>query len=104
MADAIQAVSGTVAAAGTARLSLRPTNRRTWTIKQVTANAPNVGAAATAKITVNGAVISGLVATNGTAAGEPYIPLLPGSTMNVDWSGATAGAGVEVTFVYDDGT
>jgi hypothetical protein len=98
-----QTVSGVIAADGTARLSIRPTNRRQWTVQQVSVKSASAGQAATAEVNRDGVFITEIVATGGTAADAPYVKLSPGQSMTVAWANGTPGALVEATFFYDDG-
>ena len=104
MAGAVQTKSGVIAAGGTATLSIRPDNRRTWTVQQVTLDAPNVGTSATARVELNGNLITPCIPQADAPSGEPFITVHPGDTFSVKWAASTVGATVKATFIYDDGT
>jgi len=97
-------VQGTVPASGTLRLQLPRQDRRlTYTVQQVSTKAPNVGDAAESALVLDGDQITPMTPQAGAASGEPYIDVRPGSSMYVEWTGATAGALCIATFIYDDG-
>jgi hypothetical protein len=95
-------MTGTVAADGTAELSLRTLARQTWTVRQVSVNAPNVGGGATCGLYLNGALITPMVPQAGAAVEPPPVTLQPGSILEVRWTAGTVGARVEATYIYDD--
>jgi len=105
MTQTDQALSGTVAANGTARLTLRPYGRTTWIIQQIAVEAPGIGASAgLGMIRKNGSPVTPFVAAGDAPAGEPYITLRGSDVLTIEWTGATVGASVKATVFYDDGT
>lgn len=103
MAQADLPLSGTVAADGTATLSVRPYGRATWVVQQVGIDAPNVGGGAVGMIRKNGSPITPFVASGDAPAGEPYVTLRRNDVLTIEWTAATVGAQVTATVFYDDG-
>lgn len=88
---------------GDAVATLRPIARQTWTIQQVSIDAPDAGANARGKLYRDGLVISPFVARSDVISGEPYIVLRGSQQLRVVWSGATTGAHCDALVIYDDG-
>ena len=104
MAQQTVTVQGTIAADGTLRLALPRQDRRLiYTVQQVSTRAPSVGSAAESGLVLDGDQITPMTPQAGAASGDPYIQVRPGSSMYVEWTGATVGALCIATFIYDDG-
>jgi hypothetical protein len=103
MAQADLILSAVVAANGEATLSVRPYGRATWIIQQVGIEATGIGSGALGMIRKNGSPITPFVAAGDAPAGEPYVTLRGNDTLTIEWTGATVGAGVKATVLYDDG-
>jgi len=98
------AISGRVAASGTGTLTVRPTRGQTWTVRQVSIEAPDVGFSSSCAVYKNGSAISPLVPQMDAAAGEPPIILHPSDVMTIVWTGGTSQALLKALITYDDGT
>jgi len=96
-------VSGTADANGDLTLTWRPSSSRQARATQVTAEMDDAGSA-TAKVRLNGALITPILPTGGAAGGEPYIWVGPGDELTVTWAGAPAGGLGRMVVIYDYGT
>lgn len=97
-------LTGVIPASGELIVSWRPFARQNWTVQQVSTEAPDVGSTAQCGLYRDGFRITALIPTGTQAGGLPYAPQRNGSTMYVQWTGATPGATVKVFVIYDDGT
>ena len=104
MAVEDQVLSGTVPASGTVDLVLRSWAGQTWTIQQVSPDAPNVGGAASGGVYKNDNLIAPFVPQGDAVAGEPYPKIRGSDRLQIRWTGATPGAQVSALVIYDDGT
>lgn len=100
-------VSGVIKADGTGTLTWQPIGQ-VKELQQVshTGSVPggiSVGASATCILYKNGRFITRTIASGGTIDGLPYIPARTGDTFTLKYVGATVGAAIEATFIYDNG-
>lgn len=95
--------SSTVAAAGTARITLGQTGpRMVRRVRQVSTMAPNVGGSASCALYKNGMLITPMDAQGDAAVEPPPIDARSTDQLYVEWTGGTAGAQVEALFIYDE--
>ena len=93
---------GVIAADGTGTISWRPDSRQNWSVSQVTTRASGVGSGAVCELRKSGNRITLMIPTGDTAGGDPPVGQSSSETMDVHWTGATAGAAIEVTtIIYD---
>lgn len=97
------AYSATVAADGTATITIRPFASQVWTVNQVSTEHLTAPAGATSALRKNGNLITVLIATGDVADGTPPVILRPGDVMTVGWAGCTPGQTVKAYILYDDG-
>jgi hypothetical protein len=92
-----------VAVDGTATARIRPPSQRPWIIAQVAIELQNAPSGATCALRKNGYPVSAMIPTMDTAAGEPYIRLLPTDELTVNWAGCTPNAIGKVQVFYTEG-
>lgn len=102
-----QPYSDTADAAGTAVISIRPTNRRPWTVTQYSAEVGNFVSGIKVMVRKNGRLITPIIldtaSGSGVAAGDPPVKLLASETSTVTFTGMTPGDTAHVWISYDDG-
>lgn len=103
MAQQREYYSGTVAADGTLSVSFGPSGRiPKWTVSQISAELTTAPAGSTCSLRESGHLISPMIPTGDTAAGEPSIDLRLGDTLTVDWAGCTPGTVGYVTVILNE--
>lgn len=91
-----------IAANGTGTISWRPDSRQDWVVSQITTKADNVGSGARCEIRKNGRRVALLIPTGDTAGNPPPIEQHSSDVLDVHWTGAVAGAAIEVsTVIYE---
>lgn len=104
MAAADKPVTVTIGADGTGTARFKVTNGLdTWKVQQVSVELQAAPVGATCYVRKNGNLVTPIIPTADTAAGEPYVTLLPSDELTVKWEGCTPGQVGQVTFYYDDG-
>jgi hypothetical protein len=93
-----QAFRGTVDAAGELVVAWDSGGIVNWNVQQVSVEMPNAPVGAACFLRKQGKLVSNMIATGDTAAGDPSVYLKPGETMTVEWTGCTPGD-VGVVFV-----
>jgi hypothetical protein len=99
--------TATVAADGTARITIQPYGAQPWDMTQVSvelASAPIGATCALRKYPSGSAVgylITPLVPTGDVAAGDPPVRLRPEDTMTVEWAGCTPGTLAKALLIYE---
>lgn len=106
MAITDQAFTARVAANGRASVSFKPpTSRSNYIVQQVSVEYATAPIGCTCDVRKNGRLISPLIPTGDSAAGDPPVPLGGGSDiMTVNFAGGTPGDIVNVYIIYDDGS
>lgn len=89
MAD--QTYTSVTNAAGKCTITVDPDRQQTWVVSQVSGEMPTAPATTTCAIRKNGYLVSILIAQADTAAGDPYVTVLPSDVFTVEWTGATPG-------------
>src|SRR6266536_4911705 len=80
-----------VAGDGTAVATITPDRGLTWVVSQVSVELPGAPAGATCAVRKNGALVSPIIPTGDTAAGDPPVVLMLGDALTVEWAGCTPG-------------
>lgn len=100
---AVQQLSSSASAGGTATITIRTGGYQSWSITQISTEAPaapSVGG--TCKIRRNGAiVVPFMVPTGDVASGSPPIDITPADAVTIDWTGLTPGTAVSATVIYE---
>jgi hypothetical protein len=103
--DAAQ--TGVVPASGTLRLRFTPNARQSWVVSQVSVNALagaiDPGGSAQCNIFLDTSFVAVLAMPQDVGSGDPPVIVNNGRTLSVLITGATAGAVVQATILYDDG-
>ena len=73
------------------------THGQNWRVRQVTNNVPNASGLASLK--KNGAQITPMIASNGSAFQDPPVDIYRADRLTVEWS--TAGLVGEILVIYD---
>jgi hypothetical protein len=94
--------TATVAANGTATVTIQPYGARLWRVSQVSVEMPVVPAGGLCNLRHNGALVSPLTPNRGVAQGPPAVDVLPEDVLTVEWSGMTPGTLGKVYFIYDE--
>lgn len=95
-------VDDTIGADGTLDLRITPFARQNWLVRQCSTYAPNVGGAASAEVWRDTTFHCVIGAQRGTAVEPPPLLVGNGQKLRVRYAGATPGANVQVTLVYDE--
>lgn len=90
-----------VGAAGTATITLQTRSMRTWSISQISIELAAAPTGATADIRKNGYLVTPIIPTADTAAGDPPVTLLPSDTLTINWYGCTNGQVAKATIFYE---
>jgi hypothetical protein len=94
---------GQVTAAGTLTVRFGPGSRaRRWLVQQVSVEMSTAPAGATCALREAGRLITPLIPTGDTAAGEPAVTLTGSETLTVEWAGCTPGDPGRVVVIYDE--
>lgn len=101
-------IAGVCDANGDGALRFRTIGRAEYAVRQVSHNgtisgATAVGASAVAGLYKNGHLIAPTVAQGGVISGEPPVMIRGQDVMELRYSAANAGAGIEMMVIYDDG-
>ena len=104
MADEELSLSGAADANGTLRLRWFPSNRRDWTIKQVSIEMSDAPGGTVCALRKKGRLITPLVPNEDAAGGDPPVLQRVRDDMEVIWTGADPGNVGYVTVILDDGT
>lgn len=96
----LYSATGSATTAGGLVLSFACRSSAAVQVGQVTCEMPT-GAGAACAVRLNGTLICPLVATGDAAAGEPFVPMVPGDLLTVEWTGAPAGASGKIGVIYD---
>jgi len=98
-----QSFSATVAASGTAVVTIRvPSRTRKWVITQLSGEIDDAAAPLLARVDKNGYLVSNFIARGDTLAGEPPVTLLSSDTLTVTWENCTPGKVAQVFIFYDE--
>lgn len=81
--------------AGGSLVTIR-TGGQLWRITQVTNNVP--GASGLASLRRNGSQVTPMIASNGTASGDPPVDLYPADVMTVEWPQANLKGTVRIQY------
>jgi len=103
MAISMFPITGSVAANGNLTVRVRPTNRQTWIVSQVSVEMAGAPLAAACAVRYNGSLVSPLVPQADAASGDPPVKLGPNDVLTVEWTGCTPGIVGRVLLIYDDG-
>jgi hypothetical protein len=106
MAITDQPFTAIVNAAGRAIISFRPpTSRANYIVQQVSVEYATAPIGCTCDVRKNGRLISPVIPTGDSAAGDPPVPIGGGSDiLTVNFAGGTPGDIVNVYIIYDDGS
>jgi hypothetical protein len=106
MAVTDQPFTAVVNASGRAVVTFKPpTTRSNYSVQQVSVEYATAPIGCTCDIRKNGRLISPVIPTGDSAAGDPPVPLGGGSDiLTVNFAGGTPGDIVNVYIIYDDGT
>jgi hypothetical protein len=97
-------LSAVVNGSGVATITVTVTGGiQTWTIQQISVEEPTAPAGATCVIRKNGNLITPIIPTGDTAAGDPPIILRPSDTLTIVWTGCTSGRVAKAFVMFDDG-
>lgn len=99
MAD--QTYTGVTNAAGVCTVTIDPDRQQTWVVSQISNEMSTAPATATCAVRKNGYLITVLIPQADTAAGDPYVTVLPSDVLIVQWTGATPGAIGKVLAFYE---
>lgn len=98
------AFSAVTSASGVCAITITTGARsRNWTVTQISVEMPSAPATALCLIRKNNALITPVLPTYDTAAGDPPITLNPNDILTVTWTGAIPASLGKVTAFYDDG-
>lgn len=92
-----------VNAAGSAVVTVTPTNRQTWTVQQISPEMPSAPANSTGVVRKNGSLVAPFEPTGDAVGGEPYVTLRLGDRLTVEWANCTPGDLGKAFIMYDDG-
>jgi hypothetical protein len=100
MADATY--TGKVGAAGTATITVQTRSMRAWEISQISVELAAAPTGATADIRKNGYLVTPVIPTGDTAAGDPPVRILPTDSLTINWYGCTNGQIAKATVFYEE--
>jgi hypothetical protein len=100
MADATY--TGKVGASGTATITVQTRSVRTWVVSQISVELTAAPSGATADIRKNGYLVTPVIPTGDTAAGDPPITVLPTDSLTINWYGCTNGQIAKATVFYEE--
>lgn len=92
--------TGQVNSAGVCEIPVRVQGLVAWQVEQVTIDMPTAPVGAVASLLVNDDLVTPMIAAGDAAGGDPPLPLHPGDTLLVRWTGATAGDRAKVLIIY----
>lgn len=96
--------TATANASGVAVVTIKTRTRlQTWTVTQVSVEMPTAPIGATCELRKNGFLVTPLISTGDSAAGDPPVILRGTDVLTVTWNGATPGAVGKVLIFFDDG-
>lgn len=99
MADATYTAK--VGAAGTATITVQTRSVRSWVISQISVELSAAPTGATADIRKNGYLVTPVIPTGDTAAGDPPVVILPTDSLTINWYGCTNGQIAKATVFYE---
>jgi hypothetical protein len=102
MAVATGTYSAVVAANGTATITIRTRSVRIWVISQITVELPLAPSGATCAIRKNGYLVTPVIATGDTAAGDPPVILRQEDTLTIEWAGCTPASVGKALLFYEE--
>jgi hypothetical protein len=82
-------LTGVVGAGGTATITIQTRSVRSRRVTQVTIELPTAPSGATCALRKNGYLVTPLIATGDTAAGDPPVILRQEDNLTVEWTGCT---------------
>lgn len=82
-------LTGKVGAGGTATITVQTRAVRAWRISQVTIELPTAPSGATCALRKNGYLVTPMIATGDSAAGDPPVILRQEDTLTIEWAGCT---------------
>lgn len=99
MADLTATVK--IGAAGTGTITLQTRSMRSWKISQISVELAAAPSGATADIRKNGYLVTPVIATGDTAAGDPPVDLRPEDSLTINWYNCTNGQVAKATVFYE---
>lgn len=81
--------TGKVGAGGTATITIQTRSVRSWRVSQVSIELPEAPNGATCALKKNGYLVSPIIPTGDTAAGDPPVTLRQEDTLTIEWTGCT---------------
>lgn len=90
-----------IGASGTGTITLQTRSMRSWSIQQVSIELAAAPSGATADIRKNGYLVTPVIPTGDTAAGDPPVELRPEDTLTINWYGCTNGQIGKATVFYE---
>lgn len=104
MATTEKTYTATVDSNGDAVVSFQVSNGLdTWNVLQVSVEMPDAPSGATCDVRKNDYLVTPIIPTADTAAGDPPVQLYPSDVLTVEWSNCTPGDVGKVVIFYDDG-
>lgn len=94
-------LTATVGADGAASILLRTEGMQTWEVQQVSPEMSSAPGSATGAIRKNGALIAPFAPDGDAVGGEPYVRLVLGDVLSVEWTNCQPGAQARALFMYE---
>jgi len=95
-----QPLSAVADAAGNCEITFKIPGQVAWEVSQITIEMPDAPFGAVASLRVNGSLVTPLVPNGDAAAGDPPLPVYPGDSVEIAWTGVAPGTQGKALLIY----